>query len=349
MVEDKTEAEQGRFVALQCRKCGGMFRARQWRDGVSCPNCRGSSVRPVPAPGGAVDYMLADRSQGTTADDVAFAEWAKWCGFVTANQYNTAMHRQNSELHETARTRPIHEVLASMGLLDKDKVEGLLRFLALPRPNLHDKDFVARLLRHGHADPEQVERVCRLQRRMADQNNEVRPVCQMLVHRRLITEAQMLEVLHEQEGQELGDLAVARQMAQRPPRDSVLMKLGRRVKGRKVPLRSIAVLAALLLVAYAVWSWQLRRPQIFVYGQCERCKCFVQVPWSATDWPRVCPVCRHRSVLYLVRCPKGHYYVRASPFSKEACPECGSDFGRQPTASEFAALLAAPRASERRR
>jgi ssDNA-binding Zn-finger/Zn-ribbon topoisomerase 1 len=338
MAEQETSAEREHPAAFVCQSCGARFRGTAQGPPGACPQCRRKSVRRLEVRGGALDYALADRRQGTTAEDVAFAQWAKWAGFITANQYNTAMHLQNGEVRDTGKGRPIHDVLVSLGFLDKDKVEGLLRFLAVERPNRNDKDFAARVLRHGWAEPDRVESVFALQRRLAGRRNEVRPLAQMLVHKRVLSEGRMLELLHEQEKDGIGNLTLLRSMAERPHRQRAVSKLGARLVGSRLPLRGVALLVLLAAVAYGVWAWQLSPPKIFAYGRCTRCQSVVRVRWSATDWPRRCPVCRHKTVLYLVRCPQGHYFLRSSPFSKEPCPECGSDFGRQPTPEEFERL-----------
>lgn len=332
------KGHQTRYVALRCRGCGSVFRARAWKEGMSCSKCRAGALQPLPAPGGAVDYVLADRSHGTTAADVMFAEWAKWCGYITANQYNSAVHRQNSELQPGGKARPIHDVMVSLGFIDEEKANGLLGFLAQRRPDSHDEDFVSGLLRHGGVDKQQVQRICALQREMAGKRNEVPPIGQLLVQNRIITEARMLELLREQAKNGTGSLRMALTMSQPVSRQSAVGNLARQVTKSPHIVRNAAVLLGLVLAVLAAWAWALHEPQATAYGYCTTCKSWVAVPWTAAGWPARCPRCGTKGVMFAVMCPRGHVFLRDSPFGHEACPECRSDFGRPLTKEEFLQL-----------
>jgi len=343
MTDEQHQQGRGRYVAVVCRRCGGRFRARVWKQGLACPNCRAEETEPLQAPGGAVDYMLADRSHGTTAPDVALAQWAKWCGYITANQYDVAMHRQNSELQSGRPARPIHEVLISLGFLDEAKANGLLRFLAVQRPDPDDEDFVARLLRRGDADQQKVELVRQLQKERATERNEVPPIGQLLVEERVIGEGQMLELLREQARDGVGSLKMALDMSQPPAREAVVRGLVRRLKPSRLVIRNAVVVVLLAVAVWGVWAWRLSSPRLAVYGRCTACGNVVEVPWSATQWPAFCPRCRRTGVRFAVRCPNGHVFVRESPFSHESCPQCGADFGRLLTKEDVAELSRGPR------
>lgn len=327
--------EEGSYIAVRCGNCGAAFRARAWQEGMSCPTCRAGGVQPLPAPGGAVDYILADRSQGTTSADVMFAEWAKWCGYITTHQYDAAIHRQNSELQSGQRASPIHEVMVSLRFLDKQRAQGLLRFLAVRRPDRHDEDFATRLLQRREADPQAVERVRELQRRMSRKRNEVPPIAQLLVQKHVITEAQMLDVLHEQSADGMGSLELALSISEPPPKETLVGKFGRRMAKSPHGIRNAALIVVLVLVAWGAWAWQLREPPIMLYGKCSTCGGLVEIEWTALDWPAQCPRCGHKTVSYAVMCPNGHIFARTSPFSMEPCPECGADFGRPLTEEDL--------------
>lgn len=341
-MNEQSDPGAGPYVALRCRGCGAGLRARAWREGMACPRCRGKDVQPLPAPGGAVDYIVADRRQGTTAADVMFAEWAKWCGYVTANQCNAAVHRQNSELQSGQTARPIHEVMISLGSLDEKTADGLLRFLAVRRPDANDDDFAARLLRRGHVDSDAVEKVRTLQREMAGRRNEVPPVAQLLVQKRVISEAQMLELLQEQAKDGAGALKAALEMSRAPVKEKVVEKITRRVAASPLTPRNAAVVLGLVVLVAAVWAWRLRAPQVLAYGQCTACGAWVAIPWNPREWPAICPRCHIRAVLFAVKCPNGHVFLRSSPDGRELCPVCHSDFGRPLTQKDFERVLQEP-------
>jgi DNA-directed RNA polymerase subunit RPC12/RpoP len=266
---------------------------------------------------------------------VVFAEWAKWCGYITANQYNSAVHRQNSELQAGGKARPIHEVMVSLGHMNEEKANGLLGFLAQRRPDSNDEDFVSRVLRQGGVDKQEVQRICGLQREMAGKRNEVSPIGQLLVQNRIIPEARMLELLQEQAKDGTGSLRMALAMSQPAFRESAVGSLTRQVTGSPHVVRNAIVLSAAFLAVFAVWAWALHEPQATAYGRCATCNTWVAVPWTAAGWPARCPRCGTKGVMFAVMCPRGHVFLRDSPFGHEACPECRSDFGRPLTREEF--------------
>jgi predicted RNA-binding Zn-ribbon protein involved in translation (DUF1610 family) len=327
-----------RFVAVRCASCGAGFRARKWKEGLSCPVCAAATVRAEAAPGGAVDYTVADRRGGTTAADVAFGQWAKWCGYVTPNQYNTAVHRQNSELQSAPRSRPIHEVMLALGFLDEERAIGLLRFLTLPRPNADDDDFLRRAAEGGYCDAPAAERIRALQQKMAAKRNEVPPAAQLMLQKRLVTEAQMLEVLQAQERDGVGALKAVLTMSQPPPREKALDKVTRRARESPHTIFRVILAVVLLGLVAGVWAWQAREPELVAYGKCTECGSVMALPWTATEWPARCSSCGRRTVGFAVVCPNGHVFARSSPFSREPCPQCGADYGRPLTEEEFLKL-----------
>lgn len=336
MPEETTGEERATWVALHCSGCGARMRARQGREGLKCPHCHSADLRPVPVLGDAIDYAAADRRHGTAAADVMLAEWARWCDYITPNQYNAAMHRQNSELQTGGAARPIHEVMISLGLLGEERVSGLLRFLSRKRPDADDRDFLARLAGRGDLERSRLEDVAALQGKMARERREVPPIGQLLVQKRVITEARLLDVLREQAAEGLGSLHTALLMSRPPPKETAAGRLVRRAAGSPKLMRSIAVVVVLGLLATGLWALQLREKPLYVYGRCQRCEGIAKVEWSATDWPAKCPRCGSRAVYYAVRCPNGHIFTRKFPFTYETCPECGADRGYPLTDEDYA-------------
>ena len=338
MSEETKQAPESHDTAVRCGNCNASMRARGALDGLKCPNCRSTDLREVPVIGGAIEYTCADRRHGTTAADVMLAEWAKWCGYLTPNQYNTAMHRQNSELQASGAARPIHEVWIDLGFIDEHRVEGLLRFLCRKRPDADDEDFLARLGAREDVDPAQVKQVAALQRKMAARRNEVPPVAQLLVQRHVLTEGQMLEVLQAQSAEGRGAKTTALAMSQAPVKESPASRLVRQAKGSPRAVATLALAVVLGLLATGLWAWQIREKPVYVVGRCSDCEGLVKVEWSVTDWPARCPRCGRQAVRYALICPNGHLFTRESPFTFEACPECGAGHGRPLTEEEYMRL-----------
>jgi hypothetical protein len=314
------------------------MRARGPVEGLKCPHCHSTALREVPVLGGAIDYICADRRHGTTAADVMLGEWARWCGYVTANQYNAAVHRQNSEMQASGAARPIHEVMIALGFIDESRIAGLLRFLCRKRPDEEDGDFLARLAVRGGVDAGQVKEVAALQRKMAARRNEVPPIGQLLVQRHVLTEAQMLDIMREQMAGGGGALQTCLAMSQPRPRENPAGRLVARARGSAQLVRGVAVAIVLTLLAGAIWAWQIREKPVQVVGRCAHCESLVKVRWSATQWPAKCPRCGRQTVYYAVMCPNGHLFTRAFPFTNECCPECGADRGRPLTEEDYLEL-----------
>jgi hypothetical protein len=343
MAEETKDGSHLRYVAVKCLSCDRQFRVRKWSEGMSCPECRATDVQPLPVPGGAVDYLLADRSQGTTRADVAFGEWARWCGFITANQYNTAVHRQTSQIQDGGSSAPIHEILIGMKALDEERAVGLLRFMTVRRPNADDEDLMSRLLATGKVDPQKVAACRTEQAALAKERNEVPFIGQLLLRRRVVDEETLVRILHEEDHERHGALHMARMMSTPPPKDTPLAKLARRTAKSPRLVRNAVVLAVLTAVVVAVWAYNLSETEQVTYGQCETCGFQQEVTWSATDWPATCSRCRKKTVMLLVKCPNGHIYTRLSPFSRSQCPVCKSGQARPLTAEEFKEFTSAGR------
>ncbi len=333
--QEQAEGPEQHVIAVRCASCEAGFRVEAWHEGLKCPKCRAGDVVPLPVPGGAVDYVLADRSQGTTAHDVTFGLWTKWCDFITANQYNTAVQRQNRELHEGRRGRPLHQVMISLGFLAEDKAVGILRFMAVSRPDRHDEDFVARLLARPGVDADAVQNIAAQQRRIAEESNEVPPVCQLLEQAHVITETEMLSLLREEQRDKIGTLHVALNVSLPPPKVTAADRLLKRAKESPDLIRQVALIAALVALTAWVWVWRFGGADVHVYAQCGWCGDTVLVEWDSMDWPRWCPLCSHKTAAYALICPNGHRFTRANPFSLEECPECGSGRGRPLTEADL--------------
>jgi Zn finger protein HypA/HybF involved in hydrogenase expression len=336
MAEDDKKQGAARYVAVQCGDCGAKMRARGWHEGITCPKCASSDVHPLPAPGGAVDYILADRSQGTTSADVMFGDWARWCGFITSNQFNQAVHRQNSELQENDRSTPIHELMVRMGFIDEERAHGLLRFLTTPRPNHDDEDFVERLLQRPGIDRARVRKVEEDQKALAAKRNEVPPICQLLVQDRVIDESTMLEILREEEHEGHGALKMALAMSMPAPKETVVSKLGKRAAESPQFVRNVIVLAVLVVVTIGVWAWRLSGETQMCYIKCSACGRTSQVEWTATEWPARCPGCRTYSGEIAAICENGHVFTWPNPYNARPCPVCGTRASRLLTEEDVA-------------
>lgn len=314
---------QQKYVAVHCGKCGRRFRARKWQEGLVCPSCHSGEVRPLVAPGGAVDYYVADRSRGYTAADVRFAQWAKWCEAITPRQYDLAFFKLNRLAQEGSSVPPIHDLMVAEGFLDKDAAVKLLEFLGLPRPSEQDRTFAKALMMTGAVDPSKVEEARQLQAKAAGKYHEVPPLCQLVLERHLLTEGQMLALLRKQEEAGHGTLRTARQAVAKPAQETAAATLTKAASLRNPRNRKLAIILACFLLGLGMWAWHVSASRVWMYVQCERCTAISRVEWSKT-FPVRCPRCEKEYAYYLVVCENGHQFTVNSPYVSEPCPRCGT-------------------------
>ena len=325
--ESEAGAEEERPApqpVFRCRLCRRSFQA-EVASGLACPACGGDTIEKVHVPAGAFEYILADRSQGTTALDVMFAQWAKWCQCITPHQYDVAVHRQNSELQEAGVARPIHEIMLQQGFINDETADGLLRFLSFPRPDDFDRDFVARLLSEDeHVDEARVKEVGAVQQRMAAGRAMVPPLSQLLLSRGVITEVQLLDILREQTREGAGPLRLAAAMAGSVKRGSGPATVKGMLTGRAA--RKVVMVAVLFAIAATLLTSYFYEPPARIWGYCRQCHAIVKVeaPAPGETWPLKCPVCGYRDLYVAVKSLNGPVFGRQHAMSREPCPVTGS-------------------------
>ena len=335
MSETQQESSARTCVAVHCENCGRRFRARKWREGIVCPQCRSGQVKPLVAPGGAVDYYVADRSKGYTPADIRFAQWAKWCELITPRQFELSLIKLNRQLQEGKPPRPVHEIMMEQGFLGEREAVSLLEFLSLPRPDEQDQAFAEALQASVEVDRAGIARTQQLQRRAARQCHEVPPLCQLLVDCRVLSEAQMLAVLKLQERSGQGALATVRKMIEKALGREPARKVLKELSFRTPAVRAAVIMVALLVLGIGLWAWNASYGGTRMYVKCHRCGEVSQVRWSAT-FPVTCRRCGKLAARYAVVCRKcSSIFVRESPYSHEPCPDCGCPHARSVTPEDL--------------
>ncbi|MDP6439587.1 MAG: hypothetical protein QGH74_08140 [Candidatus Brocadiia bacterium] len=311
-------------TAVLCEGCGRRFRAKSWREGMACPKCRSGDVKPVAAPGGAVDYYVTDRSSGFAHADIRFAQWAKWLELITPAQYEKTLLKQNRLVGNHEPVPPIHEVIVSDCLITEAQATGLLEFMALPRPDEDDAEFLELLARMADAPEEKVNDVKTLQRKAAGQYHEVPPICQLLVERRVINEAQLQAMLKFQRREQTGCPKTALDAISRHT-------AGARVSGRELlkriacdrrVRRGAAIGAGVLALALLTWGVLSAVLGAEIYVKCTQCGVVNEVELADT-FPVECPTCGGPNANPAFMCSSGHVVVGKLGAPPAQCPICG--------------------------
>lgn len=311
---------------LRCEHCSSTFRNVVWSEGARCPRCRSPKYFPLPVVGRAVDYALADRSQGYAVEDIRFAKIAQWAGFITAAQYQDAFNRQNEHVAAGETVPPIGDVLAQMKALNKLQNEFVLEYRCRERPNLEEAGF-ARLAVQGEllgeAAVEECEKV-----QIADKKlgHDPAPLLCLLYEKRYLKENQIQALLQKQYEKESGLLwEASRYIEEHTPKPVELLLGAKGTPERKKRLAVASVLGvALLLVA---GHQMTRLGGAHVATRCTNEACGVRGAMAYnTAWPARCPTCRADppTVYPLAIC--GYcaelHSIRERRLP-EACPKCG--------------------------
>jgi hypothetical protein len=309
-------------VAAHCVACGSRFRALKWREGIVCPKCHSGHVTPLVAPGGAVDYCVADRSKGYAPADIRFAQWAKWCELITPNQYELAFIKQMRQIQDGHPPHLIHEIMIEEGWITQPQAVRLLEFLCLPRPCEDDGRFVETLRATFQVDQDRLQEVQALQQKAATKYHEVPPLCQLLLERHGVNEAQMLAVLKVQ-SQDGGysALRIAREMTAGPAKESGAARVRKALKDPRV--RNMTVIGALFLLALGIWQWEAAGHIRTVAVECSHCGRMSIMEWPK-KFPAPCPQCKNRMALPVFVCAKGHTFTVTNPYEPPSCPKCGA-------------------------
>ena len=176
-----------------------------------------------------------------------------------------------------------------------------------------------------------------MQAEAAEKRHEVPPVCQLLVEKRIIGEAQMLAMLKFQSRSREGCL--------RSAQAAVL----RHTKGKGGPagvtdlslndpkVRYAGAIAGFLALALIIWAIAARATAEYMYVRCGACKSYSRVR-SSTEFPVECPVCLKKEANLAVICTNGHIFTRRGIGDRRACPVCGASTARPLTEEEYEAI-----------
>jgi len=325
------------YVASECEACGKRFKLRKWREGIKCPKCKDGKLAPLLADGGAVDYCVADRSEGYARADIRFAQWAKWAELITPRQYDQAFAAQNRIVKKKENPPPIHEFMVEEGWISEKQALGLLEFMCRERPDEDDRQFARAVVEAGEAGSGEVEKVSKLQEKIAQKANETPPLCQLMFEKRILSESAVVSLLRMLRKKGQGPLYSVAESTGKPPRIKT-RKHGTRKAAREniQTIKRVAFVAILFLLAAGVWYWQGRETPYMFIALCESCGETNRMAWESS-FPLECPDCGEAAAYNARVCEEGHVFP-GRPYHSISCPECGSTTTRSPEEEDLQTL-----------
>jgi Zn finger protein HypA/HybF involved in hydrogenase expression len=313
---------------VRCEACNAVFRNVAWTEGSRCPRCRSPRFVPLLIAGDALDYMLADRSQGYALEDIRFAKITQWAGLISAQQYHEAFNRQKEYLGAEARVPPIGEIMRNLKWLKKIGIQAVLAYRCLPRPDDDDSEFAKLALQSKFVEQDKLAECMDAQREIQRAGHDVPPLPCLLYEKRYLQENQVQALLQKQAESGSGLIHRVQEYVRQHSRATMDQLLG--PKGSKQ--RKLRAALAAALVVFAVWkagSSLIEAQTKMVKTMCTEPACSqISAKPANADWPARCDACpKHgRTVFPVSICEKcGREYVNDKPNAVSArCPHCGS-------------------------
>ena len=273
----------------------------------------------------AVDYAMADRSQGYAIEDIRFAKAAQWAGLITSSQYQEAFNRQNAYVDSGQAPPPIGDVLHKMRALTRAGEAAILHYRSLERPNQEDDDLLRLAVQNEFLDKAKAEEVRKLQKELVQEGLDSPPLACLLYEKRYLHENQILALLQKQAGGQAGLIY----RVQTDVEENTETTSERFLGAKGTPQRKFwlfALVGLLVLVALMATRKAVTAPPKYINTFCVNCETRGGLPFN-TDWPAKCKDCATRtpSVYPLAICKRcGHSMVVKDKKLPKACPDCGA-------------------------
>jgi len=320
-------AEEQAGVVARCDACGGIFRNVPWIQGMTCPRCSSVDFKPVAIIHGALDYTLADRSGGFTAEDVRVGTLAKWVGLITPAQCNQALAMMRSRASGGQACPPIGNILMEQKWANETEVAALIHGAYHKTATPDDEEFGRLALQNGFLTRDQVADIEKWQQEFERRKRDVPAAALLYYEKRYLKENQIVALLRAQQLRSHGPLhAVWAASEESRRRQSVASTLMGKGQAKNARLRLLGV-AVLFLVAIFVWYHSYYAlPNEQIDYMCKSCGAIYPAR-VVRKFPTKCRKCGKREAYYCVQCKNcGTIYTRANMFSSEYCPKCNSGF-----------------------
>ena len=311
---------------LRCDRCAATYRRLQWAQGMKCPKCKSPDFFPVTIIGGAVDYTLADRSQGYAIEDIRFAQLAKWAGIITPNQYTQTLARQR-QLAGQDRTAPhIAQILIKDGTVQSAQATAVFQVMCKERPAEDDDDvFAALAVENRLTTAGKVKECQELQDEMTRVRHEVPPLGQIMFEKRYLSENQVQAIYRKMAARQRGVVYEIGQ-AYEDTRELTVFEKVAGTKDEPERRRSFVLVCVLGVIILAVWSrWFFSDRGGKRWFKCGNPECGKIYKGSYVDvFPTTCPYCKQKQARYARKCLNcSEVFGTDGWWGRATCPKCG--------------------------
>lgn len=313
---------------VRCETCGSTFRNVVWKEGTRCPRCRSPKYMPLPVVGQAIDYALADRSQGYAFEDIRFAKIAQWAGFISAAHYQEAFKRQNELVAAKTAVPPIGDILTDMRALNKVQHQFVIEYRLRPRPNPEEKEFARLAVQGKFVTQDEIDECLLAQEGEKKMGRDPAPLACILYEKRHMQENHIQAALEKQAEKESGLKHEAQEYVEENtvrPAEKVFGVKGSSDRKRRLAGAGLLGVVALLFLGRAIVA--AGAMPIATICTNENCRTRSVMPYD-TAWPAACPECGvDPPTVYpraiCTRCAAEHV-LREGGARPPACEQCGA-------------------------
>jgi len=321
-----TQGIDGILSVNRCRACETMWRIKPADKSQKCPNCGSERVAEVSVVGGAVEYVMADRSRGYALEDILLGKLAQWAGMITVNQYSDALNQQRQHVGRGGRVPPLGEVLIKHGALKRRQVEALLALRAGGWQDASEQEFEQIVLESGVLARERMLDGRTAQMAPAEKGETPPPLALVLYEKRLLAEKEIEALLQTQARRGTGLVAMALAASAEVPGSVGVEKLLGAKGSTQRKLRIAGMIAAvpiLVLILYSIIGGRER----LVETQCDTCTRTGYYFPVTSVWPQKCDRCGKHTVFPRALCLRcAEKFEVTDPNSPSIrCPHCGYD------------------------
>ncbi len=307
----------------RCRICDDMWREHSAAKPEACPSCGAKRIATVPVVGGAVEYALADRSDGYAIEDIRFGKIAVWGELISPNQYTETLNSQRQIGRNSARVPSMGDLLVRERAITRKQFAAVLRMRTQGWQDDAEQDFGELVVSRNLLSRERLIELKRAQIAIAEKGETPPPLSLLAFEKRLLSEKETVILLQAQARNGKGLLAALRAEIGEVASPTTLI-LGR--KGSRERKLRLGIAVALVPIMLILIAGRIAADRVYVATQCNACR-DIRSARLDSKWPMECRKCEGQQVypLYICRRCADKFTVQKPGSRGLECPHCKSD------------------------